>query len=206
MAGHLVPLAAFLVQPKPRPLAMLEIVSDPHRHRRADPGEAVDHDPDQRPVAQSDQCGGLDRVQQLARLLGGEHRRLAALDHVLGPAHRTCRVGLQNPAGGQVVEQLPDGGQVLLDRGLRRLGAELLDVGGDAERLDLVQLELALVAPVEELFHRARVGHARVAVADVGGEELDEAAAGAFALGADNGRQRVQAGADQRRRRHDLVG
>jgi hypothetical protein len=33
-----------------------------------------------------------------------------------------------------------------------------------------------------------------VAVADVGGEELDEAAAGAFALGADNGRQYVQAG------------
>ncbi len=33
MAGHLVPLAAFLVQPQPQPLAMLEKVSDPHRHR-----------------------------------------------------------------------------------------------------------------------------------------------------------------------------
>jgi len=82
----------------------------------------------------------------------------------------------------------------------------LLDVGRHAERLDVFQLELALVTPVEELFHRARIRHARVAVADVGGEELDEAAVGAFALGADNGRQRVQAGADQRRRRYDLVG
>jgi hypothetical protein len=44
----------------------------------------------------------------------------------------------------------------------------------------------------------ARVRHARVAVADVGGEELDEAVAGAFALGAVNRRQRVQARADER--------
>ena len=63
-----------------------------------------------------------------------------------------------------------------------------------------------LIAPIEELLYRARIRHARVAVADVGGEELDEAAAGAFALGADNGRQRVQPGAYQCRRRYDLVG
>ncbi len=33
---------------------------------------------------------------------------------------------------------------MLLDRGLGRLGAELLDVGRDAERLDLSKLELAV--------------------------------------------------------------
>ena len=65
---------------------------------------------------------------------------------------------------------------MLLDRRLRCFGAELLDVGRDAERLDFPDLELALVAPVEKLFHRVRVSHARVAVADVGGEELDETA------------------------------
>jgi hypothetical protein len=40
---------------------------------------------------------------------------------------------------------------VLLDRGLGCLGAELLDVGGNTEGLDVVQFELVLVAPIEEL-------------------------------------------------------
>ena len=94
----------------------------------------------------------------------------------------------------------------MLDRGLRGLGAELLDIDGDAERLDLFQFKLALVAPVEDLFYRARVHHARVAVADVGSQELDEAAAGAFALGADNERHRIEASPNQCRRWYDLVG
>ena len=46
-------LAAFLVQPQPEPLAVLEEVATVHRHRRADPREAVDHQPDQRPVPQA---------------------------------------------------------------------------------------------------------------------------------------------------------
>ena len=37
---------------------------------------------------------------------------------------------------------------------------------------------MSVLAPVEELFHRARIGGARVAVTDAGGEEFDEAAAG----------------------------
>ena len=44
----------------------------------------------------------------------------------------------------------------------------------------------------------------RVAVA--GGEEFDEAAAGALAAGANNGRQRLEPGTDQHQRRRDLVG
>jgi hypothetical protein len=40
MAGHLVALAAFLMQPKPPALAMLEVVADPHGYRRSDPREA----------------------------------------------------------------------------------------------------------------------------------------------------------------------
>jgi hypothetical protein len=35
MAGHLVPLAAFLVEPEPPTLAVLEIVSDAHGYGRA---------------------------------------------------------------------------------------------------------------------------------------------------------------------------
>jgi len=51
-AGHLVALAALLVQPKPQSLAMLEVVADLHRYGRSDPREAIDHGADQRPVAQ----------------------------------------------------------------------------------------------------------------------------------------------------------
>jgi hypothetical protein len=40
-------------------------------------------------VAQTYQGDGLDRVEQLARLLGREHGGLAAPDHVLGAAHGT---------------------------------------------------------------------------------------------------------------------
>jgi hypothetical protein len=69
MAGHIVPLATFLMQSEPQPLTMLEIVSDPHRHRCSDPGETVNHDPDDCPVAQPDQCRRLDRVQSAASVL-----------------------------------------------------------------------------------------------------------------------------------------
>jgi hypothetical protein len=48
----------------------------------------------------------------------------------------------------------------------------------------------------------ARVRHAGIAVADDGGKEFDEAAAGAFAPSADNYRQRFESGTDQRRRRY----
>ena len=68
------------------------------------------------------------------------------------------------------------------------------------------KLQTALIAPVEELLYRARVGHARVAVPDGGSKKFDQAAAGALALGADNYRQRIESGRDQRRRRYDLIG
>jgi hypothetical protein len=95
---------------------------------------------------------------------------------------------------------------MLLDGGLRGLAAELLDVRRDRDRFDLVELEPRLVALVEEPLDRPRVRHAGVAIADAGGEEFDEAAAGALALGANNEWQRIEAGPDQRRRWYDLFG
>src|SRR6266851_672310 len=120
----------------------------------------------------------------------------------LGPTHRGRRIDFQNSPGGQIVEQLPDGRQMLFDGRLAGPGAELLDVGSDAKRCDLLELEPAIFAPVEELLHCACIGGPRVAVTDVGGEELDEAAARPFAMGAHDRRQRLQAGADECRRRY----
>jgi hypothetical protein len=51
MAGRLVTLTAFLVQAQPPALAVLEEIADLHRYRRAHAGKAIDHNPDQRPVA-----------------------------------------------------------------------------------------------------------------------------------------------------------
>src|SRR5713101_9118031 len=51
----------------------------------------------------------------------------------------------------------------------------------------------------------APAGHPGVTVPDVGGEELDEALAGARAGRRDRGRQHVDAGANERRRRRDHV-
>jgi hypothetical protein len=84
-------------------------------------------------------------------------------------------------------------------------GAELLDVGSDAERRDLREIQAALITPVEELFYCARIGRARVAVANVGGKEFDEAAAGAFAPSANDRRQGIESGPDESRRRRDFV-
>jgi hypothetical protein len=53
MAGHLVMLAALLVQPQPGLLPMLEEIAALHRYHRTNPREAIDHQSDQRSVAQT---------------------------------------------------------------------------------------------------------------------------------------------------------
>ena len=94
----------------------------------------------------------------------------------------------------QVVEQHPDGGEVLLDRRGLVSGAKLLDVGGDHDRLDHVEVELSLLAPVGEPADGEGVREAGVLVADVGREELDEALGGALAGVRDEAGQLREAG------------
>ena len=89
----------------------------------------------------------------------------------------------------QPVEQHADGGEVLLDRRLLKILAERLDIGGDVQRLDIGNLaDLVMVAPGEEPDAGAMIRHARVLVADGGGEELEEAARGLVAGGGDHAR------------------
>ena len=131
---HVVALAAFLVQPQPPALAVGKIVLDLHPNDGADPRKAVDHDADQRAVAQPDErrhlplesvlgldgfCH-LDAGEQSARLVLAQDRRLAALDDVLGAAHRMRRVDRQHLADDEPVEQHADRRQVLLDGRPRR--------------------------------------------------------------------------------------
>ena len=107
---------------------------------------------------------------------------LPRLDDVLRAAHRVGRIGGDDLAGDQPVEQHADGGEVLLDRRLLEILAERLDIGGDVQRLDVGELaDLVLVAPGEEPHDGPVIGHARVLVADGGGEEFEEAARGLVA-------------------------
>lgn len=52
MAGHFVSLVTFFVQSQPPALAMPEVVANLDGDRSPDSGEALNHSPDQSPVAQ----------------------------------------------------------------------------------------------------------------------------------------------------------
>ena len=69
--------------------------------------------------------------------------------------------------------------------------AEFLSVGGNDDGFEQVERESLSLAPNTELSDGAGVGSARVPVADVGGEELDEAARGIIASGGDESWQGV---------------
>lgn len=66
-------------------------------------------------IAQAHEDFGFDGIEQLADFFGGEHRRLAFANDMLGTAHRMCRIDFENVAGHQSVEQHAESGQVLLD-------------------------------------------------------------------------------------------
>src|SRR5260370_40237028 len=95
---HLVALAAFLLQPHPPAFAIGKVILDAHGDDGADAREGVDHDADQRTIAQANEPGrfrfqsnllyDLDAPEQQPGLRLGEDRRLAALHH----AHRMRRV------------------------------------------------------------------------------------------------------------------
>src|ERR1700685_1642059 len=50
VTGHLMPLAAFLVQPDPPPTPLRVVVLDPHLDHRADAAKGVDHGCDESPI------------------------------------------------------------------------------------------------------------------------------------------------------------
>ena len=177
MRRHFMALAAFLMQPHPPALAVGVVVLDAHGDDRADAGEGEGHHRNQRPIAQPDDGRRVDAVQQLAGLFAGQHRGLAGLDDVLRSAHRMGRIGRDDLAGDQPVEQHAYRGEVLLDRRLLKILAERLDIGGDMQRLDIGDFaDLVLVAPGEEPTAGPVIRHARILVPDRRGEEFQEPA------------------------------
>ena len=129
-----------------------------------------------------------------SRLIGVQHRGLAGLDDMLRATHGMRRVGGDDLAGDQPVEQHADRGQVLLDRRLRHRVLQVLDIGRHMQRLDIGNAADAMpVAPGEKIANRPVVSHAGVLVADGGGEEFQEPA------------RRLVAGVGDDARHHDAV-
>ena len=97
---------------------------------------------------------------------------------------------------GILPETVSQSNQTLLQRGEEkpcgRRGsrlAQFVNVSVDAKALDRSELRHALRRqPIEKLYRRARIGAARVRVADRGGEEFEEAIRGARAARGDERR------------------
>jgi len=123
------------MQADPPAFAVGVIVFDAHGDDRADPRESEGHHRDQRAIAQADERGHIDAVEQLARLFACQHRGLASLDDVLWPAHRMRRIGGDHLAGDEPVKQHADRGEVLLDGRLLEFLPETSNVSGDMHRL-----------------------------------------------------------------------
>jgi hypothetical protein len=105
MRGHLMPLAAFFMQPHPPTLALGIIVLDAHGDDGADTGESKRHGANERPIAQPDNRRCVDAVQKFPRLIAVQHRRLAGLDYMLRTTDRVGWVGGDDLAGDEPVEQ-----------------------------------------------------------------------------------------------------
>src|SRR5690606_22534952 len=102
--------------------------------------EAVDHDRDERSVAEPDDGRGVDRVEEFACLVCGENRGLTACDDVSWALDRVSRIRAHYPTRDEPVEESSDGGEMLLHRRRGALGGELFDVGRNDKRLDLANV------------------------------------------------------------------
>ena len=80
-------------------------------------------------------------------------------------------------ADDEPIKQHADGREVLFDGRLGGRGLKPLDVGRDVHGFDIGELaDLMLLDPGEEGACSPIIGHARVLIADLGGEEFEEPA------------------------------
>src|SRR5207244_2094242 len=96
---------------------------------------------------------------------------LPRLTTCFGPRTAAGRVHLDHLAHDEPVEEHADGREMLLGSGRAVALAEQLDVAGDVMGAERLQGERASIAPGAERAHGERVSGARIAVADLRGEE-----------------------------------
>lgn len=181
MARHLVALAAFFVQAHPKAPVLSVDVLDPHRQCGAHSCERKHHQRNQRPVPKANGCADIDAIEQLPGFRCIEHGRLALAGRMTGAAHGRGRIVRHDLADYEPVEEMPDHGEMLLDRRCRQRLRLQLDPGGHMKRSHGGDRDHAdLRAPCQEFAHRVRIRSPRVWVADGQCEELKEPDARAF--------------------------
>lgn len=98
---------------------------------------------------------------------------------MLRPAHGARGVHRDDLAHHKPVEQHPDTGELELDGRSRHPALQLLNVSRDVDGLHVAQMTDAFsLAPGGEFPGRLAVGLPDMGVADVGGEEFEDAALG----------------------------
>ena len=115
MARHLMLLTTFFMQPHPGAPALHIDIVDLHLDHCAHAGEGVDHQADQRTVAQACDDRGIDGIDQRSRLIGGQHGRFAMRDRVPGTARRGGWVDGYRLTHHQPVEQYAQSGELQFD-------------------------------------------------------------------------------------------
>ena len=157
----------------------VKYVLEAHLEHRAHAREGIDHQGDQRPVAQAHRRARGDRIKQVAGFFSCQRGRLALLERMLRPAHGAGRVGGDDLAHHKPVEEHADRGQLEFNRRSRQAALQLLDIGGDMEWCDVAEMgDADGVRPSGEAADGGGVGLAGVRVPDVCGEELEDALGG----------------------------
>jgi len=169
--GGFVTFPAFFVQAKPPAFPLRVKVLDAHVGDGADAAEGVDHDGNERTIAQAQDRLRLDRLEKAARFGAAQDGGLATFGGVLGAADGGGRVHAEDAVDDQVVAEHANRGEVLLDGGCRT--RVLFDVGRDDHRLQLREGDTPLFAPGAESGDGGGVGAAGVLVADLDREEVD---------------------------------
>jgi hypothetical protein len=113
---------------------------------------------------------GVDRLEQLTRLLNGELGGLAFGDAVFGAADGSERIKRDRVTLDQGVEEMPQGGECLVLS--RRRAGEPINVFTGETRRDLAQLKTALVAPGQEAAGNSAISPAGVFVIESRLEEF----------------------------------
>jgi hypothetical protein len=97
--------------------------------------ERINHETDQRAIAQPHLRGRVDRIEHAPSFLRRQHGCLAALHNMGRTAHRGGRIDRHDLADHKPIEQMADRGEALLNRRRRSRARQLLDIAGDVHRL-----------------------------------------------------------------------
>ena len=204
VGGHVVLLAAFLLEPEPAAVALGIVVLDVHGDDGADAANVRTCSPirarSRRPIRLGGRLSGSPgwgRGPILSGMLFRSRFVSSALMTGVSPLETTCLgprtawagLSVDDLADDEPVEEHADGGEVLLDRGLGVAVLELLDVPGDGHRFDRLEIRVALaLAPGKKRDGVAEVRAAGMRVLNVDGEVFGEAVAGVRSGGVDDRR------------------